>query len=304
MNAGTRAQELRELLARRQFRTGGWSALSTSSQASVEASALAYIALSSDFASSCDVARRFLIEIQNPNGSWPTFAGDDQEGSWATSLVLIALHDNAKTTHQLRRGAEWLTGFAGKESHWLWKWKFRTADRHVRFDPNKFGWPWIPQTNSWVVPTAFSILTLNLFPDDSFFSNREHRLELGTQMLLDRACPGGGWNAGNGVVYGSPMSPHPDDSAIALLALRGRSKDPIVSASVDQLERSATTLNAPWSLAWCILALAAYQRPIDSLIQRLLCRPKLDEIEDTSTVAVCCLALDSARSLARFGLPI
>jgi len=29
-----------------------------------------------------------------------------------------------------------------------------------------------------------------------------YRIQRGVEMLLDRACPSGGWNAGNGVVYG------------------------------------------------------------------------------------------------------
>jgi hypothetical protein len=85
----------------------------------------------------------------------------------------------------------------------LWKWKFRTADRHVRFDPDKFGWPWVPDTVSWVVPTAFAILALS---DPLWFSDSlEHipfRVDRGIEMLIECACPGGGWNAGNGVVYG------------------------------------------------------------------------------------------------------
>jgi hypothetical protein len=32
-------------------------------------------------------------------------------------------------------------------------------------------------------------------------------------MLLDRMCPGGGWNAGNSVVYGVPLTPHIDATA-------------------------------------------------------------------------------------------
>ena len=37
-------------------------------------------------------------------------------------------------------------------------------------------------------------------------------------MLLDRMCPGGGWSAGNSVVYGVALAPHIDAKSIALAA--------------------------------------------------------------------------------------
>jgi hypothetical protein len=290
-------QNLRELLAHRQLPTGGWSALSSSPQAALEPTALACLALGCEFSFVRDRAIQFLVRIQNANGSWPVFEGDDQEGAWTTSLVLLALHDELEAIPQRLKGFAWLLDSAGQESHWLWRWKFRTADRHVRFDPDKFGWPWIPQTNSWVVPTAFSILALNQLPCACGLDAGSSRIERGVGMLLDRACPSGGWNAGNGLVYGVPLAPHPDDTAIALLALRGRSQDPLVQMSLDWLERVAPTLSAPWSLAWSVLALAAHLRPIDSLTQSLRRLADSDQFEDLSTLAVTCLALDYQRSL-------
>lgn len=243
--------------------------------------------------------------MQNPNGSWPAFLSDDKEGSWTTSLALIALHEDIGAIVQRVNGFAWLAESAGEESHWLWKWKFRTTDRHVRFDPDKFGWPWIPSTNSWVVPTAFAILALHQLPRSCGLNGAERRVEIGIQMLLDRACPGGGWNAGNGIVYGNPMAPHPDDTAIALLALSSQAPEPIVTASVDWLEQVAPGLRAPWSLAWSILALAAHHhRPVDSLVLRLSCWPALDHLENTPTLAVSCLALDHEQSLVRFGIAL
>jgi hypothetical protein len=99
-------------------------------------------------------------------------------------------------------------------------------------------------------------------------------------MLLDRVCPGGGWNAGNGVVYGVPGAPHPDDTAIAPLALREHRRDPMVQSSVQYLERIAPSLTAPWSLAWATLALAAYGRPIDSIHSLLVEMPDLSGVDD------------------------
>lgn len=295
------AGDFRTLLVRRQLPAGGWAGSPSCPQAALETSALAYMALSADFARAREAAREFLLGAQNPNGSWPAFSGDDKEGSWTTSLVLIALRDDFETIGQRLNGFEWLLQLSGKESDWFWKWKFRTADRHVRFDPDKFGWPWIPHTNSWVVPTAFSILALYQLRSECGFPSRGRRMEIGIQMLLDRVCPGGGWNSGNGVVYGSAVAPHPDDTAVALFPLRDRPGDPIVRSSIDWLERVAPTLSSPWSLAWSILALSRHRRRTDFILERLSCWPNIDQSDDTSTLAVVCMALDLERSVSCFG---
>jgi hypothetical protein len=301
MTGGFVCQDLCAVLATRQLPSGGWSALSSSLQASLEASALVHLALVSYSDRVADRATDFLLKAQNPNGSWPAFVGDDQAGSWTTSLVLIALRSAAEALEQRARGGEWLSRSAGKESNWFWKWKFRTTDRHVRFDPDKFGWPWIPDTNSWVVPTALAMLALTQ-PGAESSEVGKRRVELGILMLLDRCCPGGGRNAGNGSVYGCPMAPHPDDTAIALLALSSCAREPIVRASVGWLVCVAPSLSAPWSLSWSIMALAAHQCPIDPLVRKLSAWPGLKEVEDNSTLAVSCLALDPPRTLARFGV--
>ena len=294
-------EDLRLLLAQRQLPSGGWAALSSSSQPALEPTALTCIALGPEFQSVQDRATQFLSGIQNSNGSWPVFLGDSQEGSWVTSLACIALHDKIEAIPEQLKGLRWLMDSAGAESHWLWKWKFRTTDRHVRFDPAKFGWPWVPHTNSWVVPTAFAILALTqrcaCAPDAG-----SSRVELGIAMLLDRACPGGGWNAGNGVVYDVALAPHFDDTAIALLAFARRRQEPTVEMSVDWLDRVAPRLGAPWSLAWSILALAAHGRPVEFLVQSLSSFPGRQQIEDNATLAAMCLALDYQRALAALGV--
>ena len=289
-------------LIRRQLPCGGWSALVSSAQTALEPTCYSLLAVGSQATGVRERAHSFLLRTQNPNGSWPVFAGDDHDGSWVTSLVAIALRDLVPAIPARLKGLHWLLSSAGRESNWLWKWKFRTTDRHVRFDPDKFGWPWFPDTVSWVVPTAFAILALNqLSCSCGGFELAPSRVDRGVQMLLDRACPDGGWNAGNGVVYGSAVAPHPDDTAVALLALRERPQDSVVKISVDYLERTAPTLTAPWRLAWAILAVAAHRRPITSLRNALLPLPDLFCMEDTSTLALVCLALDHEHALANLG---
>ncbi len=293
---------LAELIVR-QLPCGGWAAMGSSSQPALEPTCFAALALGSFPGRAVERAQELLLHTQNPNGSWPAFAGDDTDGAWVTSLAVMALHDVVPAIPARLQGVHWLMSCAGKESNWFWKWKFRTADRHVHLDPDKFGWPWFPETISWVVPTAFAVLALSQLPCScGGLEQVPFRVERGIEMLLDRVCPGGGWNAGNGVVYGVPVAPHPDDTAIALLALRERGTDPVVQSSVQYLERIAPTLTAPWSLAWAILALALYGRPIDLIYSFLVATPGLSSVDDTSTLALVCLALDPQRALSALGV--
>src|SRR6185437_7304260 len=141
-----------------------------------------------------------------------------------TGLAVYALGQCGESGMPTKRAVRWLLRSRGRESRWLCKWKFRTTDRRVRFDPNKFGWPWMPETVSWVFPTAYSLLALKRAHAASHQRLLEFRILRGVEMLYDRICPGGGWNAGNGVVYGSPLTPHADATAVALLALLGESQ--------------------------------------------------------------------------------
>ena len=75
----------------------------------------------------------------------------------------------------------------------------------------------MPDTVSWVAPTALSIVAFRAWRRESA------RTAPAIAMLLDRACPKGGWNAGNSVVFGVDLDPHPDFTAMALLALRNGS---------------------------------------------------------------------------------
>jgi hypothetical protein len=296
-----RGRLLNELQQRR-LSSGGWATNTRSKQAALEPSCLAALVLRlrPDVARS---AREFLLRIQNANGSWPSFDGDDRDGSWVTSLAAIALRDYVPGILARLRGVHWLLKFAGKESHWFWKWKFRTTDRHVRFDPDKYGWPWFPDTFSWVVPTSFAILALNQISCTcGDFGQAASRVNLGIEMLLDRVCPPGGWNAGNGIVYGAPLSPHIDDTAIALLALSRAKTDPLVQSGLVWLERAVQGLGSPWSLAWAVLALAAHGRQIEPLLSCLGSIPGLPDLEDTSTLAVVSLALEYHDTLTAFGV--
>jgi hypothetical protein len=294
-------REMRERLAAWQLPQGGWAYRAGTQQSALEPTCLALLALESCGLGAWEKGIRFLVRTQNPNGSWPAFEGDDQRGSWTTALALLALRDRSEHGPALDKGWRWLLESKGKESNWFWKWKFRTADRHVQFNPDKYGWPWMPDTNSWVVPTAFSLVAIK----DRFRSIQDRRsrdrLDRGISMLLDRACPGGGWNAGNGVVYGEPLTAHPDATAISLLALAGgQSVTPIIK-SLRWLEENTSACDGPWSLGWAAMALIAHQKSADAVLHQLADSICVHAVEDAATLAVIILALQSEDGSYLFG---
>jgi hypothetical protein len=116
-------------------------------------------------------------------------------------------------------------------------------------------------------------------------------------MLLDRACPAGGWNAGNAVVFGVALDPQPDFTAMALLALRNsiHAGEPLMTRSLDYLANRFDASPAPYSIAWASMALAAYDHPrADYLTTRLEAAAmlKLDELP-CRTLALAALALET-----------
>jgi hypothetical protein len=284
--------ELKNALIKQELSGGGWSYGSSTSQAALEPTCLALLALRWDSSPVRALGLEFLLGMQNPDGSWPAFSGDDSEGSGLTALAVIALINNGEMALQAERGVEWLLKLKGRESHWLWRWKFETTDTHVRFDSSKFGWPWQPGTCSWVIPTALSMIALKqafVCCKPELVSFRSGR---GKEMLLDRACPAGGWNAGNGLIYGVPLAPHLDATAVALLALGGEQSNGAIASGLDWLERRADTCSAPWSLAWSILALDAYGQPVEALVDRLCALRDPALLADSATLAAVILAID------------
>ena len=270
--------------------SGGWSFFGRS-QASIESTCLAAIVLSPERSRISDSAIHFISSRQNHDGGWPSFEGDT-ESSWTTALAMIALTMANDLSDARDRGLKWLLTEKGKEAHWLWRWKFKTADRNVRFDPDKYGWPWSHGAGSWVIPTAFSVVAIKQYTVCDRRDVAEARIRLGVEMLFDRACVGGGWNSGNSVVYGVPLRPHVEATAIALLALQDERPNDVIDKSLRWLRQQATTLESPSSLAWTILSLFTYQEQIQQLQDRLSKMTReVAEIQNNATLAAVLLAL-------------
>jgi len=267
MGRSAEVSVIEKTLRQRQLPSGGWSYFS-SKQASVEATCLAGLALGSDSRGDPVSTLRFLKKSQLSDGAWPAFQGDS-EGAWTTALALCALTVLNEISDASNRALRWLLEARGIEGHWFWRWKFKTSDRNVQFDPDKYGWPWISGSASWVIPTAFSVIAIKQFTVCNRSEASENRIHLGVEMLLDRGCVDGGWNSGNSVVYGVPLRAHLEATAIALLALQDERRSELIQRSLAWLKKEVARVDSVSSLAWCILSLFVYQESVEALKNRL-----------------------------------
>jgi hypothetical protein len=294
-----RISSLAETLKSRQMKSGGW-AYFDSVQESLEATCLAELALAPERQASSSAAILFLLKSQLSDGGWPAFLGDS-EGSWTTALALCTLNSTGDFTAAREKAFRWLYAERGREGHWFWRWKFKTSDRNVRFDPDKYGWPWVTGSASWVIPTAFSIIAIEQFTVCNRSEESEKRIHLGVEMLLDRACVDGGWNSGNSLVYGVPLRPHVEATAIALLALQDEQRTEMVQKSLSWLRQYAASVDSVSSLAWCILTLFVYQEPIGGLRNRLATIiGNGRDIRNNATLATAILALKCGEMIHPF----
>jgi len=296
-----RCRLLAELRYRRLPRSGGWG--HCSAQFGTEPTSLALLALYSSSAGSTVTRGEMkpLLAYQRPNGLWPAVGyGAAGVSFWASAMAVNTLMILGAAPETFAASLDTLVHARPMEASWLVRLKFRLSDQQVRFDPTKYGWAWNPDTVSWVVPTAMALTTLERAKRHGLIrgGELEKRMRLGAEMLLDRACPGGGWNAGNGVVYGVSLSPHVDATALAVAALRFHYHLPIVQNSLTWMLNRIGCSSA-YSLAWVILAAAAYKEVISAVSPALdVARDRLAAlvdhpraIQDTSTIALAALAL-------------
>ena len=294
-----RISSLAETLRSRQMKSGGW-AYFDSVQESLEATCLAELALAPERHANSSEAILFLLKSQLSDGGWPAFLGDS-EGSWTTALALCTLNSTGDFTAAREKACRWLCAERGREGHWFWRWKFKTSDRNVRFDPDKYGWPWVTGSASWVIPTAFSIIAIEQFTVCNRSEESEKRIHLGVEMLLDRECVDGGWNSGNSLVYGVPLRPHVEATAIALLALQDEQRIEMVQKSLSWLRQNAASVDSVSSLAWCILTLFVYQESVEPLKNRLATiMGDGREVRNNATLATALLALKCGEMIHPF----
>lgn len=276
---------------------GGWGGRPGACSA-VEPTAWALLALTAAQSSGLKmdgVARgeQWLTKQQLADGSFPAHPGME-EGCWVSAVAAWALHMRGTEPAAVLRAADWLARAVprGQPFGWrVWRWFSRTPDP-VRQNHSLRGWSWTPGTSSWVEPTAYALL----FFRKSGFSERSwlgaRRVRMADAMLLDRVCPGGGWNCGNPMVYGVAGEPQVLPTAWALLALRPWSTNAALQQSLSWLEGAARATRGPGSAAVAHICLRNYGIVTTNLEPRLWQFYRANQfLDNVSVVSWCALAL-------------
>jgi hypothetical protein len=169
----------------------------------------------------------------------------------------------------------------------------------LRQDNSIQAWSWIDGTASWVEPTAWCLLLLKKVRSQSPGGEVAARIRDGEQLLFDRVCRDGGWNYGNSEVYGQALWPYVPTTAVALLALRDRRHEPVVTRSLAQLQKDVANERSIVAVTLTIICLRRYAIATDALERIAIALWTSSRPEDLLLTALALYALtDSSRQVA------
>jgi hypothetical protein len=228
---------------------GGWGYF-PGKQSWLEPTVYAALALQGEPAA--DRAWMLLRSWQGADGGWRPCA-DVQVHSWATSLCVTLAQARGEYGDPFQKGVAWLLGSVGIEGPWWQRLLFSTG---LFGDPGRNfalkGWPWKPDTASWVEPTAHAIVALKQAASRVSNPKLQERVKLGEAQLLDVRCQDGGWNYGSHAALQVDLVAFPETTALALIGLQGQ---PNLEKSLALATRMAAETSSPLARAWLTIAL-------------------------------------------------
>jgi hypothetical protein len=251
----------------------------------------------------CTDLRAALVAARNPDGGWSYIPGRRsriEPTSWA-ALALGHSEGRAPDVEALRRWKrqdDWLVDVPGAPANIAFNALAALtllqdpstaslakpiAERVIQAKGLSFGqndvirqdnslqaWPWVDGTASWVEPTAWCLLLLKKLRKSTSSPKADERIGIGEQFLFDRVCHDGGWNYGNKEVYGAKLWPYVPTTALALLAMRDRHGDPVVTRSLEQLQNDVLSERSVVAVALAIICLRAFGIATKALEQTVI----------------------------------
>jgi squalene-hopene cyclase-like protein len=293
--------EAARLLVQSQNPDGGWGS-TAGKQSNTESTSLGFMAVcsltGSGEAAAIQKAEQWLIQGQNADGSW-SFAPGAKTPSWSTALATIALSESKDHSDRLVKAGNWILSQEGSKPGILAKLILALSfqKKVVHLNDDLIGWSWSPGSFSWVEPTSYFLLALKKIKTLLSAKAVQERIDQAELMIYDRMCEGGGWNYGNSAVYGDPLWPYPDTTAVALIALQDRRERKENQLSLRTLGESAQTVNSGLALGWSAICVSLYGQDNSVLKKSLAERfARTRFLGETKPIALAILAMgDGAR---------
>jgi len=255
-------------LRKTQNADGGWGYF-PGKQSWLEPTFYAAVALQGEPAA--DRAWELLKSWQGSDGGWRPSA-DVNVPSWGTSLCVRLAQLRGEFGEPFQKGVAWLLSSAGNEAPLWWRLLLRTrlvggTDRNLDY----IGWPWKPNSASWVEPTAHAIVALKQAAPKISSAKLRDRVHIGEEHLMDVRCTDGGWNVGNRSARQQDLVAYPDTTAIALIGLEGH-KD--LGKSIDLAVRMAAETISPLARAWLTIALRVHDAKVPPSTAQIASSPE------------------------------
>jgi hypothetical protein len=199
---------------------------------------------------------KLLRGWQRSDGAWKP-SEQVEDAHWGTALM-ITLHCARQVYDSaFRKGVDWLLEGGGAEGTMLMRIANLFQPSPTGHDPKFRGWPWKPDTTSWIEPTAHSLIALKQAASQVPRALLKRRVVLAEGMILHRRCSDGGWNYGSRRVLGVDLPSYPETTALALLGLQGNRTAEIESAVARAKSMWAET-KSPLAKAWLAITLRNY----------------------------------------------
>jgi hypothetical protein len=203
-------------------------------------------------------AAAFLASLQNKDGGFILFSGDNLSSAYGTALAAIALEtlDAAAHKSRLEEAAFYL----------------RNDHRYIRsVDLDLDVWGWNHYTNIGTEPTAVTVLALK-----HLGSLPEGRGEQAAQFFAQTKCDYGGWSYGAAVDKNDPRSSSPVCTVLppqlhvtALVMLAMQDKKDAFRDGLKIIDEQAPKSHCPLSLSLSALAVECYGGDTRGLLERL-----------------------------------
>jgi squalene-hopene cyclase-like protein len=283
---------------------GGWGAIA-GKQSNTESTALGLLALRSLEESrenpAVRKAEQWLTNSQNSDGSWAYGAGAKMP-SWSTALAVMALSDSTVEVERLVKAGNWILAQEGSKPGILAKLILALSfqKKAVHLNDDLIGWSWTAGSFSWVEPTSYCLLALKKMKARLSAEAVKERVDQAELMIYDRMCEDGGWNYGNAAVYGDPLWPYPDITALALIALQDHRERNENQVSLRVLAKTAETTDSGLAIGWSSICLSLYGHDNSELRKRLEQKfVKTKFLGETKPIALSILAAGDGPSLFR-----